>query len=69
MGKDFCFFFFIDISASNGFQFLMIISCFEAAVDDSPQKVRVFVRKKRAKKSVEAMVEAAKPQNLDQKVK
>lgn len=45
----------------------MIISCFEVAEDDSLQKVIVFVRKKRAKKTVHAIAEV-KPEVVDQKV-
>ncbi|KAI3457668.1 hypothetical protein Pfo_014331 [Paulownia fortunei] len=39
----------------------------ESANDDSVQKVRVFVRKKRAKKTVQTTVEEVKPEILDQK--
>ncbi|KAH6837391.1 DNA glycosylase superfamily protein [Perilla frutescens var. hirtella] len=35
--------------------------------DDSVQKVRVFVRKKRAKKTVQPIVEVVKPEIVDQK--
>ncbi|XP_057792837.1 endonuclease III homolog 1, chloroplastic-like isoform X2 [Salvia miltiorrhiza] len=35
--------------------------------DDSVTKLRVFVRKKRAKKTVQAIVEAIKPETFDQK--
>ncbi|XP_041990700.1 endonuclease III homolog 1, chloroplastic-like [Salvia splendens] len=35
--------------------------------DDPAKQVRVFVRKKRAAKTVQAIVEATKPENLDEK--
>lgn len=49
----------------------MTISGSEVANDDfdSVQKVRVFVRKKRAKKTVQTTVEVVKPEILDQKVR
>lgn len=57
-----------DLKKCQNSPFLTIISGCESANGESVRNVRVFVRKKRAKKAVEALVKEVKPEIVDHKV-